>query len=243
MAIPWIFHRPVPLHLIEEIPHKEVTMKKLLSVSILILFLAALCTPAFAHDAPDLSRTGSITITMVKDGQPVKGGQLSLYRVGEVYNDGDENYAFIPTGDFLDCGEDFSAPDSAQAARLRDYAKKEKIDPLAKATIDETGAAVFPGLELGLYLVVQNKAASGYAKVDPFLVSVPYMFEGSYVYDVSANPKTDLEQEPEPTKPKPDDSLPQTGQLQWPVPVLACGGMALFAAGWALTRKGKKDEA
>ena len=36
-------------------------------------------------------------------------------------------------------------------------------------------------------------------------------------------------------------SLPQTGQLNWPVPVLACSGVLLFAAGWVLNRQGKKE--
>lgn len=37
---------------------------------------------------------------------------------------------------------------------------------------------------------------------------------------------------------RPDnDRLPQTGQLNWPIPVLACSGMLLFAIGWTLNRK------
>ena len=35
--------------------------------------------------------------------------------------------------------------------------------------------------------------------------------------------------------------LPQTGQLNWPVPVLACSGVLLFAIGWVLNRQGKKE--
>ena len=35
--------------------------------------------------------------------------------------------------------------------------------------------------------------------------------------------------------------LPQTGQLNWPIPVLACSGVLLFAAGWVLNKKGKKE--
>ena len=31
--------------------------------------------------------------------------------------------------------------------------------------------------------------------------------------------------------------MPQTGQLNWPVPVLAVSGVVLFAFGWALDRK------
>ena len=33
------------------------------------------------------------------------------------------------------------------------------------------------------------------------------------------------------------NGLPQTGQLNWPVPVLAVSGMLLFAAGWVLNKK------
>ncbi len=44
----------------------------------------------------------------------------------------------------------------------------------------------------------------------------------------------------EPTKP----NLPQTGQYNWPVPVLAISGMVLFAAGWMLwVGKRERDEA
>ena len=35
--------------------------------------------------------------------------------------------------------------------------------------------------------------------------------------------------------------LPQIGQLNWPVPVLACCGVLLFAVGWVLNRQGKKE--
>ena len=35
----------------------------------------------------------------------------------------------------------------------------------------------------------------------------------------------------------PQTGLPQTGQLNWPVPVLAVSGVLLFAAGWVLNKK------
>lgn len=50
---------------------------------------------------------------------------------------------------------------------------------------------------------------------------------------------TDIPEEPVPQGPM----LPQTGVLWWPVPLLACGGMALFLAGWALRRKEGDHEA
>lgn len=44
------------------------------------------------------------------------------------------------------------------------------------------------------------------------------------------------------TPPKGGDKLIQTGQLNWPVPVLAAAGLLLFAAGWIIINsKGKKN--
>ena len=36
---------------------------------------------------------------------------------------------------------------------------------------------------------------------------------------------------------EPGEEVPQTGQLWWPVPILAVSGMALFLLGWARQRK------
>lgn len=36
--------------------------------------------------------------------------------------------------------------------------------------------------------------------------------------------------------------LPQTGQLNWPVPVLICAGLALFVVGWVLFFRRKKEK-
>ena len=47
-----------------------------------------------------------------------------------------------------------------------------------------------------------------------------------------------------PDEPTPQGSkLPQTGVLWWPVPLLACGGMALFLLGWARRRREEDHEA
>lgn len=39
---------------------------------------------------------------------------------------------------------------------------------------------------------------------------------------------------------QPGSDIPDTGMLWWPVPLLAIGGMFLFAAGWIINRKGSK---
>ena len=47
-----------------------------------------------------------------------------------------------------------------------------------------------------------------------------------------------------PVTPKPPSGkLPQTGLLWWPVPLLAGGGMALFAIGWLRRRRDEDEEA
>lgn len=52
-------------------------------------------------------------------------------------------------------------------------------------------------------------------------------------------PEENIPDEPVPQGP----ALPQTGVLWWPVPLLACAGMALFLAGWARRRSEECDEA
>jgi len=48
-----------------------------------------------------------------------------------------------------------------------------------------------------------------------------------------------------PDKPDTPDEpgIPQTGQLWWPVPMLACGGIGLFLAGWLKRRNSDRDAA
>lgn len=209
-------------------------MKKRI-LSLLIVFALLFCNvTAFAHDVPDMERTGSISVTMKMGETVVPGGALTVYRVGEIHED-DGNYDFQLTGDFVSSDvslDDIQSPETA--ASLATYAKGNEISGIIKK-VDDNGKAVFSELQLGLYLVVQNKAASGYKKAKPFLVSVPAVEDGLYVYDVDASPKVEVEKAPDPTPTPP--RLPQTGQLNWPIPVLTVLGIALFIVGWALYRK------
>ena len=124
---------------------------------------------------------------------------------------------------------------------------EKKLTPVTAkpVTIDKNGTATFSNLEFGLYLVVQKTAASGYGKTSPFLVSVPYLYKGEYKYNVTSQPKTDLEREVKPTTPPSSGGgggkLPQTGQLWWPVPVLVCMGLGCIAVG-LIRRREAGDE-
>lgn len=272
--------------------------KRLAAVLAALTLLVWCAAPAFALEVVDLSRTGSIKVSLYdsETSEAVGGGTLTLYRVAKVQKD-NANLSFVYTNGFEDCGVELGDLSEGElAGRLA-----EKIAATAESTtveISDFGTAEFGDLEVGLYLVVQATAAEDYNVINPFLVSVPIQENGSYVYDVDALPKvgTAAKKTPEPpdtpdtpdTPDKPDEEnpntpaapgpdnpdgwvlgangekiyrnpeapspdnpnghvmgahgLPQTGQLNWPIPVLAVTGVVLVAAGIKLKKGTRKDE-
>ena len=206
------------------------TLALLLSLLLCLAFPAA----AMAHEVPDLSQTGSISVAMVYDGETVGGGSLMLYRVGNVSED-DGNYSFSLAGDFTDSGVSLAdISHAALAGELAEYASARHIEGAAEP-ISEDGRMTADGLTPGLYLVTQENAADGFEPISPFLVSVPMYDGGTYVYDVDATPKLDtLTKTPDvPEQPSApgEPILPQTGQINWPVPALSRLAMVLFRCG------------
>lgn len=216
-------------------------------IAALLLCLLLLCTfsmTAYAHEIPDESRKGTITVDMVYDGKAVTGGTLTAYRVGRIQED-DGNYSFTKTASM----EDFSGSygnisDPELTEDVAAFVEEQNVPACATAE-NEAGKAVFTDLELGVYLIVQTEASDGYEPLNPFLVSVPMNEDGYYVYEVNAEGKFQLYQAPTtpttPTKPS-EPTLPQSGQLNWPIPVLAVLGMMLFSVGWALRFRKKKND-
>lgn len=269
--------------------------KRLAAVLAALTLLVWCAAPAVALEVVDLSRTGSIKVSLYdsETSEAVGGGTLTLYRVAKVQKD-NANLSFVYTNGFEDCGVELGDLSEGElAGRLA-----EKIAATAESTtveISDFGTAEFGDLEVGLYLVVQTTAAENYNVINPFLVSVPIQENGSYVYDVDALPKVgtaakktpeppdtpdkpdtpDTPDKPEeenpntpaapgpdnpdgwvlgangekiyrnPEAPSPDNpnghvmgahGLPQTGQLNWPIPVLAVTGVVLVAAGIKLKK-------
>ena len=265
----------------------------------LVLCLASAVTVSAAHPAVDLNKKGSISLKMTYNEQAVGGGSLVYYQVGEVKEDNGD-FSFIPAKGFegqfkeIETQEQMEAEVSGNlAAKLTDHAKQNGVAG-TQVTILDDGEVKLENLNVGLYLVVQDKAASGFRPISPFLVSVPqYVAEvknedgtviedDKYVYDVNAVPKMGtLSKIPTPPPEDPGDPgdhsttdtpdpvtpvtpavpvatpilpltpsmdpslLPQTGQLNWPVPVLTVAGLGLFLAGWLLRfgRQGKHHDA
>lgn len=228
-------------------------MKKHLKCLLALLLLVCLPLSAAAHPVPDERKDGhcSITVTMTYQEKALPGGTLALYKVGDVEEE-DGNYSFVPVaairGDFAQFGDIQSPELAGKLSKLED--KLTPVTPLPQK-VGENGKVTFSELPFGLYLVVQKTAPAGYSKTEPFLVSLPYLEEGEYQYDVASQPKTDLERDVT-TKPttspttKPASSsggkLPQTGQLWWPVPVLACGGLGCIVVGLIRKRRAGDED-
>ncbi|MBQ8538741.1 MAG: hypothetical protein IJ433_03725 [Ruminococcus sp.] len=227
--------------------------KKLIVLLLLTLFMFTLCTQAGATQKPDPEKPCSITFSLEFDKKPLDGGKLNLYRVGQLSTDGDQ---FVPIDSLSQDVQSFQNIEDPEFAKtLNDLAQKHELTPHTASITN--GQAVFSDLQTGVYVVSQlpGDEISGYAAINPFLVSLPQWQDGEYVYDLTAVPKVPLvpdankPSEPpkpsEPTKPTEPNStpdLPQTGQLNWPVPLMAVLGVALFGIGWGLCFSSKRRD-
>lgn len=215
--------------------------RRVFSLFLALMLLGSLVISVSAVSLPDLTQNGTITFNVRYDGKPVSGGSLTIYRVGDIVED-DGDYVFRLTSVIDDKQSIVEDPqDLALAKKVAEIAQAAKV-PATTVEIDD-GKAYFPDVATGLYVVVQLEVNEGFEAMSPFLISVPQFKDGQYTLNVVANPKTPVETIPEttkPTEPK-DDKIPQTGQLNWPVPMLVAGGLLLFALGWYL-RFGTKKE-
>ena len=214
---------------------------RMLSALLALILMSALIVHASAvHPVPDLSQNGSLTFEMGLDGTALDNGNLNLYKVGEIAED-DGNY-FFQLMDEREIKKE-SQIDENLAKEMLTLAKEMSLTKLT-APIEE-GSAEFADLPVGLYVVWQDEkdATKGLFPIQPFLISVPRFQNGTYELDVLAKPKNAPETiPPESTEPPPPPppKLPQTGQLNWPVPVMALTGTMLFVMGWILCMSRKR---
>ena len=207
-----------------------------------------------ADEMLDASRQGSISISPESsDGKGVSG-TFALYKVADVVAD-DTGWHFQWTDAYRGTDHELYR----KTGTLSDSYKKKLVGLLegkvahpVQTRATRAGAVSFSGLSVGLYLVKMTKVESGYDTIDPFLVSIPTIENGALVYQVNASPKAGA------AKAKADvggnggsgggdsgaadERLPQTGQLWWPVPVLAGVGIALVVAGVLRRRGSRRDD-
>ena len=221
-------------------------MKKIAVFILSAVLLLGLSLTVYAAEAPDLSKKGSLTLTMVWDAEPLNSGSLTLYRIGNIENK-ENTYSFALLPQLQDSQLSLeNLKDTALPQKLADLALQRELEPITAQI--QNGEAVFPELETGLYVLTQAQAdaCDGFEAIQPFLISLPHWDGNTYIYDWKANPKVELEKTPaEPTTPLPtepkDPTLPQTGQLNWPVPVMAVSGLMFLLAGGLLLGRKKVD--
>ena len=214
----------------------------------LAVMLLLLPFSAYAQEGNDsFAQIGSITIQMneLESGKPVPGGTMRITCVAKpARSDGNDTWVY--TEAFAGCGLSLDELSSASLAQgLADYAAAQQITG-SDYEIGSDAKLVASQLPTGLYLIVQTVAAEGYLPVEPFLVSIPALVDGAYVYDVNASPKLELKpgQEPteptEPSEPPAPPELPHTGQSWYPVMLLAAFGLVLALFGTAILVRCKK---
>ncbi len=230
------------------------------AVILAAVLLFGTCMTAFAAGTgtpdPDFNEKGSITVTLHSEEADaiVTDGALTLYQVADLYLD-DGNMACSYTEDWDGCSASLEDPTIATlASDLAAYAEDNGIAGIQTLDVNEDGSVTFTGLPLGLYLVIQTTQSEGYFTVDPFVVTVPIAGESGWIYNADASPKVEVYIEPKtPEEPTPTDNpetpvptgsiLPQTGQLVWPVPVLAAAGVLFCIIGVRMRRKGSRIHA
>ena len=223
----------------------------LVGLSMLFAFAVNASGAEAAAPMPDLTQKGSLTFRLDVDGVPLDSGKLKLYYVATVELVSEKVYDFRLLDTLAQGGATLDTQalyDGVQAERLLGCAQAVGTAYLSAPI--EDGKASFSDLDAGLYLVWQRPedASEGYAAIAPFLISVPKWQDGHYTLQVVADPKVPFETEPTvpppPTEPPPPPppELPQTGQLNWPVPVMAVTGALLIIVGWILCAGRKRCE-
>lgn len=217
--------------------------KKLIILLLLPLLMFGLCTQVCAAEEVIPEKLCSVTFILEFEDNPLNGGSLSLYRVGQLSDDCDSFEIIEP---LVQEGLSFdNLQDPELAENLNKLAIDRGVTPFTASVAH--GKAVFTDLKAGVYVVSQalGEEIPGYASINPFLISLPQWQNDTYVYDLVASPKVPLvPSSTEPTNPlitepsvpdttEPHDKpwLPQTGQLNWPVPIMAVAGLAVFGVG------------
>ena len=230
------------------------SVKKMIATIFTVLFIICmLSTSSYAAediDGFDINKKGNVSISFRYNSEVVSGGTLTIFKVADI-SDSDGSLHFILSEDFTESGIDPNKlSDSGLAPSLSVFASDRRINGKT-LDISDKGNVTFNELDTGLYLFTQPTPANGYNPITPFLISVPMNSDGEYLYHIDASPKVQISKVYiEPTMPyveKPKEGkLPQTGQLNWPVPILTIVGLALLIVGWILrygytTNKNRKS--
>ena len=219
----------------------------------------------------DLAQKGCLSILLQDTGKshaPISNATVRIHLIADA-DGSDAALRYVLTATFQDCGRSLTDQNTPELARhLAQYASEQHLIGMEQQT-DPSGRATFSDLPLGIYLVTQAGTVSGYEPIRPFLITLPLAnAEGSgWLYAVTALPKTQpTEPHPivppvdpapipscpadssstdpiaaEPATPPSSAPLLQTGQLNWPIPVLTLCGLLLWRGGFLLRKPYERE--
>lgn len=209
----------------------------------LAMGVALAFAPVNVAAAQDATLTLQLEYTAQGKTTPIGGATMTLYQVAQA-NEGINH--FEPTEAFSSLNvvfdEGMTAAEMAKQAKLAaDIATKAGLAG-QQVTSDAQGAARVGVLSPGIYLVVQTAAtgdAANYNASEPFLVSVPQVFENEIVWDVVAKPKLTPKDAVKPPTPKEKTNLSKTGDIYdpWLALTYLGVGVMLIAVGTHIRRR------
>ena len=233
---------------------KAIALKAMAVLAMLAFALSATAHPqtAYAAEMLDPSQKGSLTISPESSDGKALSGTFEIYKVADAVVDN--------TGWHFEWAEGYEGTDHAlydQTGELSDSYKSHIVglleskvasqEPTQKSAV-ASETTTFSDLPVGLYYVKMADVQDGYETINPFLVSIPTASaDGTLTYDVTANSKAGTA-EAKPSTPSEtsaataESKLPQTGQLWWPVFVLAAAGAGLIVAGAVRRHSGMSSQ-
>ena len=216
-------------------------MIKRICVHFLVCFMLLQLIPAATADTVvDMDKKGSISVRVAFEGKALEGLKVNCIKVADlVLTENAYYFECVYDRSIIFTAENIQDTDNPQI--MLELVKKGTDKPIS-GTVKQNSIVKFTDLHPGMYLIYQTEQYSTKETdyiISPFLVTIPY--DGEYDVDATSKPSLDvIPQETKPTNPPPPD-VPQTGQLEWPIPVMACGGMAFFILGWWLCFSRRKD--
>lgn len=220
------------------------------SRSFLLLFFLLFFTVSVSAFAMDIdSKKFAIDVDLhIPNSKKVYDTPISLYHVATAEEDEMGNLHMEPIELYKDLVFDNYTEEKAPillkqlCARLQNPETVQNealhLAPLREEKPGKDGKIHFNNLEAGVYLLVkwEDKEPANLNML-PIMVYLPTYHHQSDHWENTATvvPKFDWQTDKQPVA-VPDTKLPQTGMVQWPVPVLVLAGLLFIVIGYRLHR-------
>lgn len=178
----------------------QLNSKKLLCLGFSILMVFVLVFSASAKfvpitETPDLSKTGTVTMTLKSGETVVPNVPFSVYLIAraKMTNSGlDFVYEKAYAGYKKDASD---LTHKADSVALGEYIDSHTLGKTAIAygKTDKNGKLTLSNLPLGVYIIKQTGTVDGYSKSVPVLAALPTVENNKWVYSISANPKPQID--------------------------------------------------